>query len=212
MHHMRIQTQQAQTGVFPDVGDQAPTFELPSIQGDQISLAEYQANSSIILWFSRGFTCNFCRGFMADLIAGQAALRAAGLEIVQVAPNLYQTAQDYFRTDLPPFPFICDPDKRLYAVYGLGDAGALAATRNTVVSFAMAFGAGAGRETVRASWLDMANRNFVRRLHHHALTAMEQGVFIIDRQGVVRFRQTLATLGQIPSAAEFLEIGEALAL
>lgn len=212
MHHMRIQTEASQAGIFPDVGDKAPAFELPSIQGEQITLANYQPGHNVILWFSRGFTCNFCRGYMADLIAGQPALRAAGLEIIQVAPNLYQTAQDYFRADRPPFPFICDPDKRLYAVYGLGDAGALVATRNTVVSFAMAFGAGAGPETVRASWLDVANRNFVRRLHHHALTAMEQGVFIIDRQGTVRYRLTLDALAQIPTAAEFLEISEALAL
>ena len=41
---------------------------------------------------------------------------------------------------------------------------------------------------------------------------MEQGVFIIDRQGSVRYRLTLDALAQIPTAAEFLEISEALAL
>ena len=73
-----------------------------------------------------------------------------------------------------PYPFVCDPDKRLFAVYGLGDRGALEATRSAVVSFSYAFTHGDTGPQLRGAWLDVMNRNFVRRLHHHAMTAMEQ--------------------------------------
>lgn len=199
-----------QTRSFPPVGGSAPDFDLPSIQGATVSMAGYRERRNVILWFSRGFTCNFCRGFMQEISDGYGALEASNAVVVQVAPNLHGTARSYFQGKMPPFPFICDPDKRLYAVYGLGDHGALQATVNTIVSFSTAFVSGDGLETVRASWKDVANRNFVRRLHHHALTAMEQGIFIVDKGGIVRYKETLGAIDPIPTAAELLELTEQL--
>lgn len=194
--------------VSANVGEPAPLFELPSIQGQTISLADYRDKQNVILWFSRGFTCNFCRNHMSDMTRNYEAVQAINTEIIQVSPNLFNTAQQFFPPETPRFPFICDPDKRLYAVYGLGDRGVLEATKNTVISFTAPFtqSVGAGVETIRASWVDTMNRNFLSRLQHHALTAMEQGVFIIDRQGIVRYRQILAALTEIPSADEIVDL------
>lgn len=191
-----------------EVGDPAPLFELPSIHSGTITLAQFQEQKNVILWFSRGFTCNFCRGHINDMSRNYAAVQAIDTEIIQISPNLLYTAQSYFPADAPPFPFICDPDKRLYAVYGLGDRGVLEATKNTVISFTAPLvmgGVRAEAETIRASWVDTVNRNFLRRLQHHALTAMEQGVFIIDKQGVIRYRQVLGALEEIPSAEELVD-------
>ncbi|MCI0394518.1 MAG: peroxiredoxin family protein [Chloroflexi bacterium] len=193
-------------GRAAEVGQPAPEFSLSSIQGETVSLADYGGRQNVILWFSRGFTCNFCRGHMERIAGGYETLQSNGVEVIQVAPNLSETAQNYFRNRMPRHPFICDPDKRLYAVYGLGDRGALEATRNTFVSFSTAFMTGVGVETVRASWVDVMNRNFIRRLHHHALTAVEQGVFIIDRQRIVRYRSVLGAVEPIPTADDLLAL------
>lgn len=189
------------------VGQLAPSFSLPSIQGPLISLANYTQQRRVILWFSRGFTCNFCRSYMDSIIDQYPLLAEHEIEVIQVAPNLLETARIYFRQP-PPYPFVCDPDKRLYAVYGLGDRGALLATRNTVVAFGTAFVTGEGMETVRASWTDVANRNFLRRLHHHALTAVDQGLFIINKAGFISHQQVVGGLDRIPSGAELLQLVE----
>ena len=159
----------------------APDFSLPSIQGDVISLSAYHGRKRIILWFSRGFTCPFCRSYMENVSEDYPALQANNIEIIQVAPNLMESARVFFGGAAPPYPFLCDPDKTLYARYGLGDRGVLEATRNTFISFSHAAATGAFATTVRGSWLDVINRNFIRRLHHHALTSFEQGLFFIDR-------------------------------
>ncbi len=195
------------TDTKPEVGYQSPDFHLVSIQGETISLANYRQQKRVILWFSRGFTCNFCRNFMQDIITHYDQLTEAGIEIIQIAPNLVETAQQYFKQP-PPYPFVCDPDKRLYAIYGIGNRGVLEASKNTVVTFGNAFSHGEGVETVRASWIDVANRNFVRRLGHHALTAMEQGLFIIDSQSCVRYRLILRSLETIPNGLELLALTE----
>lgn len=138
------------------VGNHAPSFTLPAIQGGQISLADYYGRSRVILWFSRGFACNFCRRYMQLIIERYEDLVAQAIEVVQVNPNLLETSRLYF--DLAtPYPFVCDPDKRLYAVYGLGARGVLEAQKNTLISFGTAFVRGEGQETVKASWLDVMN-------------------------------------------------------
>lgn len=190
------------------VNQPAPLFELPSIQGYTVALADYQGQKNVILWFSRGFTCNFCRTHMNDMTLNYEAVQKINTEIIQVAPNLSYTAQSYFPPETPPYPFICDPDKRLYAVYSLGDRGVLEATKNTVISFTAPFTESlkAGVETIRASWVDTMNRNFLQRLQHHALTAMEQGVFIIDRDGIIRHHQILNALDDIPPAETLVNL------
>ena len=173
--------------MWPVNRDMAPDFCLRSIQGPEIRLSDYRGRHHVILWFSRGFTCSCCRSYMQRIIDPYNLLADEGFEVLQVAPNLFDTAQRYFDPQLP-YPFLCDPVKRLYAVYGLGDRGVMSAMGNTLVTFDHAFAHGQGAETVRASWLDMANRNFVSRLNHQALTAMDRAVIVIDRDGVIRSR------------------------
>jgi peroxiredoxin len=184
------------------VGERAPQFALPSIQGAVIDLAAYRGQLNVIVWFSRGFTCPFCLMYMDGIRAGYEALAGTGTEVIQIAPNLLEAARNFFAGSAAPFPFVCDPDKRLYAIYGLGDRGALDASRTAVVSFSRALAQGDGGTWTRGAWLDVVNRNFVRRLHHHAMTAIEQGVFLVDREGVIRYISIVGPIDPVPDGAQ----------
>ena len=184
------------------VGERAPMFALPSIQGAMVDLAAYRGQLNVIVWFSRGFTCPFCLTYMDGIRAGYERLAGTGTEVIQVAPNLLEAARNFFAGSAAPFPFVCDPDKRLYAMYGLGDRGALDASRTAVVSFSRALAQGDGGTWTRGAWLDVVNRNFVRRLHHHAMTAIEQGVFVVDREGVIRYVSIVGPIDPVPDGAQ----------
>ena len=190
----------------PCIGEMAPRFSLPSLSGVEVSLASYRGRSNVVVWFSRGFTCPFCRVYTDGVRAGYKALQAADTEVIQVAPNLLESARRYFGESILPFPFVCDPDKRLYAVYGLGDRRALEATRTAVVSFAHAFTHGDSVNQVRGAWLDVMNRNFLRRLHHHAMTAHEQGIFLIDKEGVIRHLTVVGPIDPVPGGADLADL------
>lgn len=190
----------------PSIGEMAPRFSLPSLSGAQVDLASYRGRSNVVVWFSRGFTCPFCRVYTDGVRAGYAALQAADTEVIQVAPNLLESAQRYFGQSILPFPFVCDPDKRLYAVYGLGDRRALEATRTAVVSFAHAFTHGDSVNQVRGAWFDVMNRNFLRRLHHHAMTAHEQGIFLIDKEGVIRHLTVVGPIDPVPGGSDLADL------
>jgi len=191
------------------VGQEAPLFTLPSVQGGTVALASYRGLRNVILWFSRGFTCPFCRTYMDSVIQGYQTVLAADCEVIQIAPNLLESARTFFRQAVVPYPFICDPDKRLYAIYGLGDRGALEATKTALVSFAHAFKTGDNNAQFRGAFADVMNRNFIRRLHHHAATAFEQGLFFVDRDGVVRHRSVLGPIDSIPGGSALAELAQA---
>ncbi|MGH7366183.1 MAG: peroxiredoxin-like family protein [Candidatus Rokuibacteriota bacterium] len=190
----------------PAVGQPAPLFSLTSVQGGTIELSAYRGHRNVVVWFSRGFTCPFCRVYMEGMREGYDRLQAGGTEIIQIGPNLLQSARIFFGHSPTPYPFVCDPDKRLFAVYGLGDRGALEATRSAVVSFSYAFIHGDTGPQVRGAWLDVMNRNFVRRLHHHAMTALEQGIFLVDREGVIRHRAVVGPLDPVPRGGRLAEL------
>ncbi|MGH7314665.1 MAG: peroxiredoxin-like family protein [Candidatus Rokuibacteriota bacterium] len=188
------------------VGLPAPLFSLTSVQGGTVELSAYRGHRNVVVWFSRGFTCPFCRVYMEGMREGYDRLQAGGTEIIQVGPNLLQSARIFFGHSPTPYPFVCDPDKRLFAVYGLGDRGALEATRSAVVSFSYAFTHGDTGPQLRGAWLDVMNRNFVRRLHHHAMTALEQGIFLVDRDGVIRHRAVVGPLDPVPRGGGLVEL------
>ena len=191
------------------VGEPAPLFALPSLRGPMVELAAYRGQRNVVVWFSRGFTCPFCRAHTDGMRAGYPALQAVGTEVIQVAPNLLDAARRFFGPQPLPFPFICDPDKRLYAVYGLGDHGALEATRTAVASFAHAFTHGDTINQIRGAYFDVMNRNFLRRLHHHASSALDQGMFLVDKDGIVRHTTIVGPIDPVPGGSELAALARA---
>jgi putative peptide zinc metalloprotease protein len=190
----------------PLVGDVAPVFALASVQGSTVELAAYRGHRNVVVWFSRGFTCPFCLGYMDGIREGYQNLVGVETEVIQVAPNMLASARSFFGNSPAPFPLVCDPDKRLYAVYGLGDRGALEATRTAVVSFSYAVSQGEGSTWVKGAYVDGLNRNFLRRLHHHAMTAIEQGVFVVDKQGIIRHVSVVGPIDPVPKADRLAEL------
>jgi hypothetical protein len=50
------------------------------------------------------------------------------------------------------------------------------------------------------------NRNFLRRLHHHAMTAHEQGIFLIDKEGVIRHLTIVGPIDPVPGGVQLAEL------
>ena len=74
----------------------APNFRLVSAQGPDIALEDYQGQRNMLLWFSRGLACPFCRRYMAQLRLGYQELQA-NTEILQITCSTSAEAQLYFR-------------------------------------------------------------------------------------------------------------------
>ena len=80
----------------PTIGDVAPVFALASVQGSTVELAAYRGHRNVVVWFSRGFTCPFCLGYMDGIREGYQDLVGVETEVIQVAPNMLASARSFF--------------------------------------------------------------------------------------------------------------------
>src|SRR6185369_7785702 len=78
-----------------EVGQHAPSFRLPSGQGPERGLDDYRGRSHVILWFTKGMGCPFCRSQMSQLARG------------------------YERNFNLPFVYLCDPDYSVHRQWGV---------------------------------------------------------------------------------------------
>ena len=192
------------------VGSPAPELELESVQGPTIRLSDYRGTHNVVIWFSRGYNCPFCRRYMAQLDQAHDKFRAANVEVLLVGPNVLKPARIYFQRQPLKFHFLCDPTKSVYLRFGLRDLGPIEANINTIRSFGWAYLHGDGINTTRIVSGDTFTEGFLGRLHHHALTAMQQGMFILDRGGIIRYAHAFRPLDTIPPIEEILREVEKL--
>ena len=193
-------------GVVPEIGAVAQGFRLESVQGPIVDLADYAGRRSVLVWFSRGFTCPFCRRYMAQLSLAYERFQAAGSEIVQITPDLVSQARLFFKNTRLAFPLVCDPRKEVFEAYGLSDLGPLRAVGDTLATFSTALLRGEFTRTFYASWLDTfaTGRQAPQRLMEHGLHEVPQGMFVVDRSGRLRYARVFGPLENIPGNDELL--------
>ena len=192
----------------PIIGAAAPSFRLESVQGPVVSLENYAGQRNVLLWFSRGFTCPFCRRYMAQLSLAYERFRGTDSEIVQIGPDLLSQARLFFRNYRLAFPFLCDTEKAVFRAYALHDLGPGRAVADTITTFGTALFTGEFTQTFYASWLDTfaTGRNAPRRLAEHGLHEVPQGMFAVDRAGRIRYARVFGPLENIPGNDELLKV------
>jgi peroxiredoxin len=101
------------------VGSRAPTFRLPSAQGGIVDLASFRGRSHVIVWFSKGFGCPFCRQQKSRLARGYPKFQSLKAELLEVTRTPVARAQLYARRFPLTFPYLCDVDDVARRAYGL---------------------------------------------------------------------------------------------
>ena len=66
------------------VGQAAPSFRLPSAQGAEIALEAFRGNKNVVVWFTKGMACPFCRAHMSQLACAYPELQRLGAEVLEI--------------------------------------------------------------------------------------------------------------------------------
>src|SRR4051812_14524022 len=104
---------------IPKIGQRAPALRLPAAQGGEIALDDYRGARSVVLWFTKGMACPFCRQQMSQLARALPRIRERGGEVIEVTSTAPARAQAYARRFTLPFPYLCDPDYQARGAWGL---------------------------------------------------------------------------------------------
>jgi peroxiredoxin len=160
------------------VGQKAPSFRLPSAQGSEIGPEDHRGRSNLILFFAKGMACGFCRQKMSQFARGLPRFRALDTEILQVVPTTLERGRFYAKNFQLPFPYLCDPDYRVYGAYGMIPRPHSLVWKAKVLVQAI-------RMTPPEN--DLGPPKPALGEMPRLLNDDDLGVFIIDKQGVIRY-------------------------
>ena len=94
----------------PTVGQPAPNFKLPAAQGGEVSLEDYRGKRKVIVWFTKGMACVFCRQHMSQLARAYNDIRQKNAEVLEISPSTPEKGRLYASRYKLPFPYLCDPE------------------------------------------------------------------------------------------------------
>jgi peroxiredoxin len=99
-------------------GDPAPALQERSALGEPVSLDALRGKPVWVAFF-RYTSCSFCGLRIHQMIARAERWQQRGLQILGVFQSPEAAVAPFVRERQAPFPFVCDPEERLYAEWGL---------------------------------------------------------------------------------------------
>ncbi len=181
------------------VGTVAPNFRLASAQGQDLTLAEYRGRKNVLVWFSKGLFCPFCRRYMAQLRLGYPELQTRDTEILQITWSTPEEAQLYFRQYQLSFPYLCDPERAVFPQYGI------CLSRAPIGKFVAGMGTSMVAMVSDRVLHGEKSPSPLPHLKRYGTVDMEQqAVFLIDKAGVIRYVHATGPLGGLPPSAEYV--------
>ena len=177
------------------VGRPAPEFKLASAQGGEVGPQDFRGAKRVVLWFSKGLFCPFCRRNMAQLALRYREIQALQAEVLQVTHNTLDEARGYLKHYPIKFPYLCDAERTAHDRYGVeslpSDLGVVLSSAAAVVTDFLL----KGEKTP-------APMPYFKR---YMGKDTPQAVFVIDREGIVRTEHHLGSTTPLPSAQELIE-------
>jgi peroxiredoxin len=106
------------TGV--SIGQPAPAFRLPTAQGSELALEDFRGKKNVIVWFTKGMGCVFCRQHMSQLARIYPEIQKRNTEVLEIVPSTVDRGRQYAQKYRLPFPYLCDADDRVRHAWQLG--------------------------------------------------------------------------------------------
>jgi putative peptide zinc metalloprotease protein len=132
---------------------------------------------------------------MAQLRLSYPEIQKRDTEILQVTYSTAEDAQLYFKQYQLTFPYLCDPERAVYRLYGLSMThfGLRSALASAV--------AGMSDRLLRRD-MGPSPAPYIKR--YGFAEDLEQAVFIVDKASIIRYVYTTGPIGGLPSNAEYL--------
>jgi peroxiredoxin len=213
-------------------GDPAPGFALPAVNREgQVSLDDFRGRSPVLVGLFRGLHCPFCRRQLVQLGTTQEKLKVMGVETMAVVNTPLERARLYFKYRPARVLLAADPDAATHQAYRLPAGAVVAEGSPTSWPESVTMGELQAVRMNPTGELDEPQNPFAameilnkkegfeaNEIDHQIASAhgtQLAGHFLIDRGGIVRWRQVEAAeridqLSKFPSDEEILTAARGL--
>jgi len=104
---------------MPKVGEKAPGFNLPTVGGKIISLADYRGSKTVVLYFYPKDETPGCIKEACSFRDLNADFEDAGAVILGVSIDSISSHEKFAKHHHLPFPLLSDGDKTVSTAYGV---------------------------------------------------------------------------------------------
>jgi peroxiredoxin len=101
------------------VGDTAPDFTLPGVDGQPVSLADLRSQGAIVISFYRGGWCPYCNLELRALQAALPEIEALGATLVAISPQTPDNSLSTAEKNELSFHILSDVGNAIAQQYGL---------------------------------------------------------------------------------------------
>ncbi len=108
-----------QAGRALKVGDRAPDFALPDVDGSHVASADLLKKGPLVLSFYRGVWCPFCNIELKALQAALGDIQARGASLVAISQQTPANNRKSVRENALTFPILSDRGGDVGAAFGL---------------------------------------------------------------------------------------------
>src|SRR5262249_15880120 len=146
-------------------------------QGPEVALEDYRGRNNVIIWFTKGMACVFCRQQMTQLARAYEQFKQRNAEVLEISPSTTEKGRLYAAKYKLPFPYFGDPGDTRRQISNIGSRlRSPAWYLNAMVTSMKAPNVG-DFEKVPPGFSDVPK----------LLRDDDAGVFIVDRQGILRY-------------------------
>jgi peroxiredoxin len=100
--------------------DPAPDISVLDTEGKSIQFSALWKKQTLVLAFTRHFSCPQCKEMMDELHQARPELETRGLRLVIVTQGTPELAKAFCAERAPGATCLADPERRAYRAYGLG--------------------------------------------------------------------------------------------
>lgn len=100
--------------------DLAPDLEVKTATGERIQLSSLWAEKPVLLAFTRHFGCPQCKEMLSQLVESKVDIEKSGLAIAAITQGAPAETLEFCKRRAPGIVCLSDPERKVYAAYGLG--------------------------------------------------------------------------------------------
>ncbi|MGA9373853.1 MAG: thioredoxin-dependent thiol peroxidase [Mycobacterium sp.] len=99
------------------VGDKAPAFSLPDVDGNTVKLSDFKGRKVIVYFYPAASTPG-CTKQACDFRDSLAELNTAGVDVIGISPDKPEKLAKFRDAEGLTFPLLSDPDKSVLTAWG----------------------------------------------------------------------------------------------